>query len=240
MTNAQRFIRAYNKLDAMLRSLYDADARIGFSELVRRCAAKNAVISVNEYKLIDYARLRNAIVHQGVRDEVIAQPHTDVVEELERIAELVASPPAAIEVLPQRPVQTVGGGVKLKEAICSIHRSGYSNLPVIRGGKLIGVLNNRLIVHTLAAAASRGESIDNFCEQTNVSDILDESRHKQYYSILPKAASVTDVLNEFNQKRKLLCVVITQSGHRYEKPLGIITTADIIDLARAIDDYNMD
>ena len=37
-----------------------------------------------EDELIDFSRLRNAIVHQSAPDKVIAEPHLDVVEKIEK------------------------------------------------------------------------------------------------------------------------------------------------------------
>ena len=239
MTNAERFIRAYNIIDSLLRSIYGMDAKISFSEVVRRCVKHSSVIASHEYKLVDYARLRNAIVHQGVREEIIAEPHTDVVEDFERIAELIASPPSALERAAKRKVLTISGDVKLKDAIKIMFESGFSNLPVTKGSKLLGVLNNKLIVDTLAKAVSRGENIDSFSQDLQVSDILVESMKGVYYTIMPKTASVTAVLDEFNKNRKMLCVILTENGYNYEKPLGIITSADIWELYDIIDNYQI-
>ncbi len=239
MTNAERFIAAYNKIDSLLRSIYGVDVRVSFTEVVRRTAKKSSVIAACEYKLIDYARLRNAIVHQGTREEIIAEPHTDVVEDFENIAALIASPPNAYERVAKKKVLTLSGDVTIKEAIRAMYESGYSNVPVTKAGRLIGVLNNKLIVDTLARSAARGENIDIFASEHRISGILLESMEGVYYAILPRSASVTDILDLFNSNRKMLCALITENGNGREKPIGIITSADIWELNDIIDNYNI-
>ena len=93
MTNAQRFLNAYNTLDHSLRTQYNFKRTIAFSDVIRRSVMLNSVIRKYEDDLIDYGRLRNAIVHSGNEQEIIAEPNTNVVEKLEKIAQIVSTPP---------------------------------------------------------------------------------------------------------------------------------------------------
>ena len=83
MTNAERFINSYNKTDLQLRTLYNLKASLSFSEVIRRSAEVNPFIRRYETKLIDYGRLRNAIVHKDIDEEIIAEPNARVTEEFE-------------------------------------------------------------------------------------------------------------------------------------------------------------
>ena len=57
---------------------------MGFSDLIRKAASLNYTIRKYEDDLIDYGRLRNAIIHNS-DDFVIAEPHDSVVENIEHI-----------------------------------------------------------------------------------------------------------------------------------------------------------
>ena len=92
-TNATLFINSYNKIDAQLRQLYNFKPSQSFSDMVRRSAEENAVIRKYENDLMDFARLRNAIVHQSTDGRIIAVPCDEVVEEMQLIEKLLCTPP---------------------------------------------------------------------------------------------------------------------------------------------------
>ena len=74
---AKRFISAYNRLDQGLRDIYSIKRTLNFADMIRKVATVNTVVKKFEEDLIDYGRLRNAIVHRS-SDEIIAEPNVDV------------------------------------------------------------------------------------------------------------------------------------------------------------------
>ena len=82
--NSRRFIKAYNQIDSALRIQGDMKRSISYTEAIRKAARTNSLVAKYEDQLIDFGRLRNAIVHNSNPDLVIAEPHDDVVEEYER------------------------------------------------------------------------------------------------------------------------------------------------------------
>ena len=83
--NSKRFIDAYNNIDYALKTRYNLNRAMGFSDLIRKSVSMNYVVRKYEDDLIDYGRLRNAIVHNNNEDFVIAEPHDSVVENIEHI-----------------------------------------------------------------------------------------------------------------------------------------------------------
>lgn len=238
MTNAERFVRAYNRIDASLRRQYDLSPSIGFSEMIRRCAQKSAYIHAVEDKLLDYARLRNAIVHQGVREEIIAEPHTDVVEETERIAEFITTPPNALETVATKDVVTVPHDRSLAEALALMYETGFYNLPVLKNGRLLGVLTNRLAVAELGRAVSEGKTLQFVAEELSAGSIVKDCRAGYHYEILGRNATLSDVLDAFERNRKLPVVLITARGVAEDGILGIVTTADIPRIIGILSEYD--
>ena len=82
-TNAERFITAYNSIDYSLRTIYNFKRSMSFSDVIRRGVVLNSVVRKYEEDLIDFGRLRNAIIHQGNSKYTIAEPHDDIVEKIE-------------------------------------------------------------------------------------------------------------------------------------------------------------
>ena len=160
-SNAERFLTAYNNIDYGLRSIYGFKRSMSFSDVVRRSVVLNSVVRKYEDDLIDYGRLRNAIIHQGNHKFIIAEPHDDIVETIERLADLITEPPLAIDMIGNKEVITINHDMKLSVAMELIYRTGYSNLPTYDGDKLIGILNGRKLINVLGEKVSSQKSMEN-------------------------------------------------------------------------------
>ena len=82
-SNARRFIEAYNQIDYALRVQHNFKRSMGYSDMIRRAVAVNYIVRKYEDDLIDFGRLRNAIIHRSNDDYIIAEPHDDVVVQME-------------------------------------------------------------------------------------------------------------------------------------------------------------
>ena len=127
--NSKRFIDAYNSIDYALKKRYNLNRSMGFSDLIRKAAALNYTIRKYEDDLVDYGRLRNAIIHNS-DDFVIAEPHDSVVENIEHIEKLIVTPPLAIETVASKDVKTINSERSMRDVITLIAESGFSNIPV--------------------------------------------------------------------------------------------------------------
>ena len=228
ISNAKKFIESYNRIDAQLRELYGYKPSQSFTDIVRRSAEKNAVVR-------DYARLRNAIVHQST-GEYIAVPCDGAVNKISRIEKLLCAPPE-IGTLPEKKIVSIEAGLSLRQAVLLVSRTGHSNLPVYSGKRMVGILNNRRIVRALGAAVARGAGADAFLSQTPVEDILEEDDLNVYYKYLSRRDSLLDVLNAFENNKKLIAVAVSENGRRGERILNFITEADLVRVSRAVEDY---
>ncbi len=235
--NASRFINSYNKIDAQLRSLYNFRGGQSFTDIVRQSAAKNATVRRYEDELTDYARLRNAIVHQSMDDVIIAVPCDEVVEEMERIERLLCTPPTIGETLSEKKVTSIDGGISLRQAVQLIARTGYSNLPVYRGKRMIGIVNNRRIIAELGGVLHRGQSVDEFLSETPVEDVLSESDLFVYYKYLGKDSPLQAVVSAFEENKKLLAVAVSEHGKAGERIVNFITPSDLAEIGRILEDY---
>ena len=235
--NAAAFLSAYNKIDAQLRALYNFGSGQSFTDIVRRCAEKNAVVRRYEDELAEYARLRNAIVHQSTDGRVVAVPCDEVTREMERIASLLTEPPRIRDALPEKKVVSIEAGISLRQAVLLISRTGHSNLPVYAGRRMVGIVNNRRIIREVGAQLSRGQSVDAFLSETPVGDILDESDMFIYYKYLSENATLEEVLSAFETNKKLIAVVVSERGRMGERIRNIVTPADLVHISRKLEDF---
>ena len=93
--NADRFLASYNRLESRLKTIYGVRPTQNFTDLVKRCSDLNITVRRYSSELIDYGKLRNAIVHRtaGQGESVIATPCDDVVDTIEYIEQQICRPP---------------------------------------------------------------------------------------------------------------------------------------------------
>lgn len=234
-SNGDRFIVAYNKLDQGIRNIYNIKQSLGFGEVIRKVSPINSVIKKYEDDLIEFGRLRNAIVH-GAGDSLIAEPNTEVVEKMEQIARIITTPPRVIDVMPKRKITTVHGDTSIAEVCALIFESGYSTVPVYIKGTLVGVINRKMIVDCVGSAIKAGVSVDKILKEP-VATGLDVLNVTYHYEVAPSSITIDSILFMFQQNRKLSTVIITKNGNYDEEPLAIVVTSDTLDLQLVLDNY---
>ena len=121
LSNAKRFINAYNQIDYSLRVQHNFKRSMGFSDMIRRAVSINHIVRKYEDDLIDFGRLRNAIIHGSNDDVIIAEPHEDVVLKIEHLERLITTPPKALDVLNEKDVLTVNFDMSIKDVIKKIN-----------------------------------------------------------------------------------------------------------------------
>lgn len=236
-SNAQRFLEAFNNIDYFIKTRYDFNRAMGFSELIRKSVVLNYTIRKYENDLIDYGRLRNAIIHNNNEDIVIAEPHISVVENIEHIEKLLTTPPKALDTVARRDVLTISADKCMRDVIKAIASSGYSNLPVYKGSELVGVANGQKILSSLGQYMITGGKVDTFMSSVKIEDMLSKLENSNYYFVAPANYTIEECLNEFNKNHKLLAILFTKSGERNQLPLGIMTGADVLRANKLLESY---
>ena len=237
MSNAERFLKAYNQIDHSLRVQYNFNRSMSFSDIIRRSVVINSVIRKYEDDLVDYGRLRNAIVHGDHGGEIIAEPHTAVVEKMERIAKLITTPPRAIDSICRKDVLCVNSNDTLKKVIKTISKSGYSNLPVYDEGRLIGIANGQRLLDCIGKAIVNDRNLDEFCNKVLIGEVVSSQISDAYFALVDQNITLEQVLNLFYKNRKMLVILITKNGTDTEMPLGIISVSDIMDINSIMENY---
>lgn len=232
-----RFLDAYNALDKALRIQYNYKAVISFTDLIRRCADLNHVIRTYENELINFARLRNAIIHSSDSTQVIAEPHLDVVLLLEKITALISTPPLVIDVLQARHVTIIDASRTLYDLIKETGKTGHGTIPAYKGNNLIGVVRWRKLIEDMGNSILDNKDLDDFIRHTSTEDYLRVYPQSGHFTVVSRQVTIEQALTIFNNNRKIAAIIITARGTATERPIGIITNADIMDLIKIIEDY---
>ena len=233
--NAQRFIAAYNRLDQGLREIYSIKRTLTFADMIRKVANVNMVVAKFEEDLIDYGRLRNAIVHKS-GDEIIAEPNIEVVEKLEKIARVINTPPKVIDCLRPRKVFTASGETSLKDVIREMKEVGYSVVPVYISNTIVGVITRKMVVEGIGKFIEDNRDIDDAIKEP-VAQCLDIFNETNHYEVAPSNITIENILYMFQQNRKLSSVILTENGNFNEPAKAVLVSADLIDLNTILDNY---
>ncbi|MCI5797074.1 MAG: CBS domain-containing protein [Firmicutes bacterium] len=236
-SNARRFINAYNTIDYAIRVQHNFKRSMSFSDLIRRAVPLNYLVRKYEDDLIDFGRLRNAIIHGGNEDYIIAEPHIEIVEKIEKIADAIKTPPKALDVICHKDVLCAQSDIKLIDVIELISTSEFSNIPIYKDGGLIGIANGQRILDEIGKAIERHENVDGYINNTLVEEIIKPETTSKYYEVVDMNVTIEKVLNQFYSNRKLIAVLITKTGNIKEIPLGIVTASDVIIMNNILDNY---
>lgn len=231
---SERFEVAFNQVHDALRDIVSInDDR--FVVLVKVGAKKYQIVETFKKDLEQYAKLRNAIVHEKVQvGYYIAEPNAKVVEHIEKIANIFSKPNDALTIASKNVIsfEYEDSILKVTEAI---KEYGYSKFPVYWKKTCIGLLAAGSIVKWMAQNMESG--LINLAN-TRVADIM-KFEKKQRVNFASKDTNIFEVENIFEEahknKQKLEAVIITANGTANEKPLGIITPWDLIEIDYTVD-----
>jgi predicted transcriptional regulator len=222
--NSTRFIEAYNKIEIEMERRMKIDRRIGFSERVRRLAGHDPFFKRYRRVLEEFADLRNAIIHERIDGEVIAEPHEKVVLQFEHIAQLLTQPTLIKEKYLCKVDVCFADEMVLNVARQMISKS-YSQLPVYnREYQFVGILTTD--------AMMRYQVLNNRnLEGVSIGEVLPVGKDVQRVAFLSPEHSLIDVVEMFEQAMgkgiKLYVVLITKQAKRDHLPLGIITVHEL-------------
>lgn len=147
---SQRFEIAFNRVHKALSKMVKNVNGDIFSQLVAHGAKRHAIIRSYKDELFQFAKLRNAIVHEKLRaDFYIAEPHQEVVERIEEIAALLEKPVTALSIS-SRPVIYFNFHSFIKDVILATHNNSYTKFPIYKDGTCIGILTSGAIMKWMA------------------------------------------------------------------------------------------
>ena len=235
--NAARFLKSYNRIESQLKFLYGAHPAVNFTDLVKRCTDRNLTVRRYENELVDYGKLRNAIVHRSGGGELfIANPCDDVVASIEYIERQICNPPRVTAAVKPRKIASVFADKPLLTAVQAFAQYKQKTLLVYDHGKMAGVINCYCLYEEIARRASAGENVTGFLRNTLCGNILDE-KVLQKYLVMSREATVFDVFEAFETHKGIYAVIVTENGILGEKALLLITPSDFPLINRFLETY---
>ena len=227
--NSDRFITAFNRIDQSMRDIVGAREFIPFFRLVDQARKKSALVRKYGDDLRSYAELRNAIVHQRTSTEyVIAEPHLEVVEQIEHIDEVIARPKLVGQLFRKR-VMTFQMTDSLQYTLKAIRKRKYTQFPVYDGQRFQGLLTTVGITNWLASSM-----IDTDLPKSipTLRDILQHEKNERNYKFISRYMTIYEAEEIFKagveRGRRFEALLITEHGKPHQKLIGIVTPIDIM------------
>lgn len=223
---AIRFLNAFTQLETLFKRMSEDDKTRNFTTYVHYYAKHNEVVKRYRDDLLQFAQLRNAIVHERVEgDELIADPHPAIVEQIEYIY-TVLSQPKTIKDLGLRKLLTCKLDSLFMEVLMEMEKYGYTQVPVLQGPKVVNVLSTTHVLHFIQHHIDQG--LVDF-SGVNVSDVIDQQT--KHYKLVYEDTPLYEVVNLFNDQiqkgNRLSCVVVLNSESRKKGPIGVLTLKDL-------------
>ena len=239
ISNAARFLRSYNRIEAQLKLLYNAKATANFTDLVKRCSDLDITVRRYESELIDYGKLRNAIVHRGGTSEetVIAVPCDEVVTTIEFIEAMLCRPPRLIDAIRVKKIASVFADKPILTAVETFRENWQKTLIVYDHGTMVGVINAYGLYKEIESRVKAGGDLNAFFTRTLCGEIVREEDMERY-RIMSQDATVFEVFVAFEERKNLLAVIVTEHGVFGEKALSIVTPSDFPRINRFLENYN--
>jgi len=232
MTNSEKFLDIYNKIDIYLKKSDNYESYINFSQKVKN--TKNKVVQRFKEELLSFGELRNAIVHNPrIGNKAIAEPHESSVLRITALHEIITNPK---KVIPEFQFKVLGAKKEefINDILLEMKKASFSQFPVFdENENVLELINNNTVSRWLSSKIEENGTI--IIENIKVADLLIEIEFNKNYKFISRNTSIYEAydlfINHINkQKRNLDCLFITHTGKSNEKLLGLITIEDIANL----------
>ncbi|MGA9228318.1 MAG: CBS domain-containing protein [Mesobacillus sp.] len=231
-----KFETAFNRIHKALREMVKETESDAFVELLYSGYKNHSLIRKYKSDLHQFAKLRNAIVHERVNaDYYIAEPHIEVVERIEEICREFEKPQTALSIATS-PVFYYYEDAYLKDVLKVINKFDFTRFPVYdKDDKYVALLTSTEIIQWMAQHFS--SEVIHF-EDVRIKELL--TKGKNYFvTFVTEDASLYEIEELFERYhtrgKKLQAVIITETGDRHGKPIGVITPWDLLDSDTAED-----
>jgi len=235
MLNSDRFLDAFNTIERYMRRSAGVGPAEPFVSSVHRASKTDAKVRHYRETLLEFAQLRNAIVHGPRGERVLAEPNDHVVTEIERLATLLTAPPKVTEFMNTN-VVTIQAGDPLSRAMQVFRDQSFSQIPVYEGKRFFGLLTTTAVVRWLGKQLQDGHVT---LDPATVQDVLQAAGEEKRYLFVSQGVTAFDVAAAFDKflrrGERLRAVLVTAGGDPNQPLLGIFTVWDLQAVYRTLE-----
>jgi predicted transcriptional regulator len=228
--NSTKFLSAFKQLDQFLGDQLRGELVSNhFYEKVDAWYDLGYLSRKQFYDLLQFSKLRNAIVHEYVGNETIAEPSSAVVKRIEELRTEICRPKKVSELFAKTVVTTEIDNC-VEDVLAILWKHKISQLPILEDGKIVNVLNTNTIAWW--TAATKPENIP----KTKIREVLSYSYHQNNFKILSQDTELPEAVQLFRQSYSRVnkgwfmdAILITKDGINNVPVVGIIVLEDLVD-----------
>lgn len=221
------FLTTFNRLHKVICKELQVDDQKPFATVVKSFEKLHPQWPHADDLLV-LARLRNLLAHEYVlQNESITHPSQWSIRTLHIAIESVENP---IRVTPRfaREVEVIGIKDRLGDVLPRVLTGNYSQFPVYDDHTFVGLLTESGVVRFLANnQVSGGSTIE--LATISVLDLLMQDNNRTNCDFAPENERLDTLLERFSHNPILEAVLITATGKKEEKLIGIATQWDAVE-----------
>jgi predicted transcriptional regulator len=230
-SNGDKFLELYRQLEREGKRIYFPDAE----EKENIIGRLMSVPQLNHLKEdIDYCRVvRNFLVHNPkVNGEYAVTPSDKLVELMQHCVDYIKSPVRAMDyAIKINNMYTAGLTSRVLDVIRHMRINGFTHVPIMENGRLIGVFSANVLFGYLADEGIDDITLDARVEQF-VEHIALQNHTNEYFIFMPKDSTLYEISRRFKidaKTFKQLCAIfLTENGKPEERVLGMITPYSLL------------
>ena len=228
---AERFLQKYRVLEGILEKRYEGE-KLNYSSVVIEYLHDADSYGIRTE--LDLLReIRNLLSHNaGQSGQPVVEPSGEMLDLLDRVTEFVKTPRLAVNFgTPAQDILSAHPNDSLFDILRSMVKNGYSHVPVIDHGKMVGVLSTRSVFDHLAEFGTEGLRPDARIAQLGERIRLDRQSGERYLFIDADATilSVSRAFRRYSERdRRLSAVFVTEGGAPNEPLICMLTPWDVL------------
>ena len=189
-----KFLNIYNELDQYMRNKLSKDDNVSHSLLIESLIGKDYMITYYKKKLKQYAKLRNAIVHNPIKNaDPIAEPHYIIVEDYQSILDSIKDPPKALSIAVQaNNIFKADINDKALNIMRIMNAKCYTHVPVFENEEFIGVFSENTVFSYLSK--NEGVILDSdACIGEFMENIPIDKHESEYFQFVSKSKRIYEI-----------------------------------------------
>ncbi|MFC0188666.1 CBS domain-containing protein [Fictibacillus aquaticus] len=229
---SDRFEIAFNQIHKCLIDELGGKGEDRFKFLLDIGSSKHSLVRSFYDELCQFAKLRNAIVHEKTdHGYYIAEPHLDIVERAEQIAAYFMKPEHALSIA-TKAVMIFEENDTLRRVLECIKKHDYTRFPIYNTkGEYQWLLTASDILNWMTKQLN--DNVINL-DDARIKDLKIKNKKQKQVEFISKSSSIfkaEEIFEKYhNDNKKLEAIIVTLNGKSDEKPLGIITSYNLIEI----------
>ncbi len=226
----REFLYRYKELEEFLTARYDRENRHTSSAVYTFAHSREGAPFREDLDLC--REIRNLLSHRSDIDgEPIVEPASGLIEVLDKVLSYVKQPPRIIEyATPAKDLLQTSLKSKVYELMRFMEKRGYSHVPVVQNGTLIGVFSVSTLFSYQLSYPDRTLRKDALLG--DLAEFLPISCHcSETFHFLSPDATFLDAQEAFEvvtRGKRLAAIFLTQDGTPKGKLLGMVTPWDVL------------